>query len=89
MVLPSNLFYSIYFYILFFTQLDESWFTSYPCTERCTCKANNTIKCTSWECGVQEECSIQDGVLGCHSNGKSCLKTVLSVSSIIRSFFSF
>ncbi|XP_009975803.1 PREDICTED: zonadhesin-like, partial [Tauraco erythrolophus] len=51
-------------------QLDESWFTSYPCTERCTCKANNTIVCTSWECGVREECSIQDGVLGCHSNGQ-------------------
>ncbi|KAF1470826.1 Zonadhesin, partial [Megadyptes antipodes antipodes] len=40
----------------------------YPCTERCSCKANNTITCTSWECGVREECSIQDGVLGCHSN---------------------
>ncbi|NXW15482.1 ZAN protein, partial [Circaetus pectoralis] len=43
----------------------------YPCTERCTCKANNTIVCTSWECGVREECSIQDGVLGCHSNGQA------------------
>ncbi|XP_061227383.1 LOW QUALITY PROTEIN: IgGFc-binding protein-like [Neopsephotus bourkii] len=53
------------------SRLDESWFTSYPCTERCTCKANNTIECTSWECGVQEECSIQDGVLGCHSNGQA------------------
>ncbi|CAM9326592.1 unnamed protein product [Bubo scandiacus] len=52
-------------------QLNESWFTSYPCTERCTCKANNTIVCTSWECGVREECSIQDGVLGCHSNGQA------------------
>ncbi|XP_010287407.1 PREDICTED: zonadhesin-like, partial [Phaethon lepturus] len=52
-------------------QLDESWFTGYPCTERCTCKANNTIACTSWECGVREECSIQDGVLGCHSTGQA------------------
>ncbi|XP_074733517.1 IgGFc-binding protein-like [Strix uralensis] len=52
-------------------QLNESWFTSYPCTERCICKANNTIVCTSWECGVREECSIQDGVLGCHSNGQA------------------
>ncbi|NXF63560.1 ZAN protein, partial [Ciccaba nigrolineata] len=43
----------------------------YPCTERCICKANNTIVCTSWECGVREECSIQDGVLGCHSNGQA------------------
>ncbi|KAM6304983.1 IgGFc-binding protein [Aegotheles albertisi] len=56
--------------------LDESWFTSYPCTERCTCKANNTIECTSWECGVREECSIQDGVLGCHSNGQATCQVV-------------
>ncbi|NXX95018.1 ZAN protein, partial [Centropus bengalensis] len=55
----------------FSTQLDESWFTSYPCTERCTCKANNTIVCTPWECGIREECSVQDGVLGCHSNGQA------------------
>ncbi|NXF13276.1 ZAN protein, partial [Smithornis capensis] len=50
--------------------IDEKnhWFTRYPCTERCTCNANNIIKCTPWECGVREECSIQDGVLGCHSN---------------------
>ncbi|NWX42234.1 ZAN protein, partial [Steatornis caripensis] len=47
------------------------WFTNYPCTERCTCKANNTIVCTPWECGVREECSIQDGVLGCYSNGQA------------------
>ncbi|PKK19329.1 zonadhesin-like, partial [Columba livia] len=52
-------------------QLDESWFTSYPCTERCTCKANNNTECTPWECGVREECSVQDGVLGCHSNGQA------------------
>ncbi|XP_050164389.1 IgGFc-binding protein-like [Myiozetetes cayanensis] len=57
-------------------QLNESWFTQYPCTERCTCKANNTIECTSWECGVQEECSIQDGVLGCHSNGQATCQVV-------------
>ncbi|XP_031975843.1 LOW QUALITY PROTEIN: IgGFc-binding protein-like [Corvus moneduloides] len=57
-------------------QLNESWFTRYPCTERCTCKANNTIECKSWECGVQEECSIQDGVLGCHSNGQATCQVV-------------
>uniref|UniRef100_A0A8C0UZN4 VWFD domain-containing protein n=1 Tax=Cyanistes caeruleus TaxID=156563 RepID=A0A8C0UZN4_CYACU len=50
---------------------NNHWFTHYPCTERCTCKANNIIECQAWECGVQEECSIQDGVLGCHSNGES------------------
>uniref|UniRef100_A0A8C3PPX7 Zonadhesin n=1 Tax=Calidris pygmaea TaxID=425635 RepID=A0A8C3PPX7_9CHAR len=52
-------------------QLDESWFTNNSCTERCTCKAKNNITCTPWECGVREECSIQDGVLGCHSNGQA------------------
>ncbi|NWV38039.1 ZAN protein, partial [Grantiella picta] len=56
--------------------LNESWFTRYPCTERCTCKANNIIECKSWECGAQEECSIQDGVLGCHSNGQATCQVV-------------
>ncbi|XP_009073230.1 PREDICTED: zonadhesin, partial [Acanthisitta chloris] len=57
-------------------ELDESWFTSNSCTERCTCKANNNIECTSWECGVLEECSIRDGVLGCHSNGQATCQVV-------------
>ncbi|XP_066413022.1 IgGFc-binding protein-like [Molothrus aeneus] len=57
-------------------QLNESWFPRYPCNERCTCRANNTIECISWECGVQEECSIQDGVLGCHSNGQAICQVV-------------
>ncbi|NXP25135.1 ZAN protein, partial [Scytalopus superciliaris] len=74
--LHSYLSYSIYFYTLFSMQLNESWFTHYACTERCTCKANNTIECTSWECGVQEECNIQDGVLGCHSNGQAICQVV-------------
>ncbi|NWR07181.1 ZAN protein, partial [Paradoxornis webbianus] len=52
------------------------WFTHYSCTERCTCKANNIIECKAWECGVQEECSIQDGVLGCHSNGQATCQVV-------------
>ncbi|NWX91747.1 ZAN protein, partial [Nothoprocta pentlandii] len=47
-----------------------SWFTNDTCSERCTCKANNNIVCTPWECGLREECSVQDGVLGCHSNGQ-------------------
>ncbi|NWI16424.1 ZAN protein, partial [Crypturellus soui] len=48
----------------------KAWFTNNTCTERCTCKANNNIVCTPWECGVREECSVQDGVLGCYSNGQ-------------------
>ncbi|NXP78171.1 ZAN protein, partial [Ramphastos sulfuratus] len=62
---------SILLHSFFPAQLDESWFTEDHCTERCTCNANNTIVCTSWECGVREECSIKDGVLGCHSNGQA------------------
>ncbi|NWV94096.1 ZAN protein, partial [Machaerirhynchus nigripectus] len=57
-------------------QLNESWFTHYSCTERCTCKANNTIECKPWECGSQEVCGIQDGVLGCHSNGQATCQVV-------------
>ena len=69
-------------------ELGESWFTNYSCTERCTCNANNMIACSSWECGVREECSVKDGVLGCHSSGKSSQKILLSVNSMIRFLFS-
>uniref|UniRef100_A0A8C9ESW0 VWFD domain-containing protein n=1 Tax=Pavo cristatus TaxID=9049 RepID=A0A8C9ESW0_PAVCR len=51
-------------------ELGESWFTSSSCTERCTCNAGNVTDCSPWECGVREECSVKDGVLGCHSNGQ-------------------
>ncbi|CAN8190691.1 unnamed protein product [Coccothraustes coccothraustes] len=59
-----------------YRQLNESWFPHYPCTERCTCRANNIVECISWECGVQEECRILDGVLGCHSNGQAICQVV-------------
>ncbi|EOA93833.1 Zonadhesin, partial [Anas platyrhynchos] len=58
-------------FFFFFPQLGESWFTSYSCNERCTCNAKNKIVCSPWECGVREECSVKDGVLGCHSNGQA------------------
>ncbi|XP_040423240.1 IgGFc-binding protein-like [Cygnus olor] len=61
----------VYTSTFFFPQLGESWFLSYPCNERCTCNAKNKIVCSPWECGVREECSVKDGVLGCHSNGQA------------------
>ncbi|XP_067322389.1 IgGFc-binding protein-like [Anolis sagrei] len=54
-------------------QLGESWFPEETCSERCTCEHGDSIVCTPWECGVLEKCSVQDGVLGCHtSNRASC-----------------
>ncbi|XP_050820724.1 zonadhesin-like [Gopherus flavomarginatus] len=52
-------------------QLGESWFTHDACIERCTCNSTNNITCRGWECGAQEICSVQEGVLGCYSPGRA------------------
>ncbi|MBN3273372.1 ZAN protein, partial [Polyodon spathula] len=52
-------------------QLGESWFTNDNCIERCQCNGTNTIRCAEWQCGVQERCKVQDGVLGCHTTGSA------------------
>ncbi|XP_025032591.1 zonadhesin-like [Python bivittatus] len=57
-------------------QLGENWFTSELCSERCTCGHNNSITCTAWQCGVQEKCAVQDGVLGCYTKSRASCHVV-------------
>ncbi|XP_053165007.1 zonadhesin-like [Hemicordylus capensis] len=57
-------------------QLGGSWFSNGVCSERCTCGHNNTITCRPWECGVQETCGVQDGVLGCHPSSRASCHVV-------------
>ncbi|KAG6931905.1 zonadhesin, partial [Chelydra serpentina] len=52
------------------------WFTHDACSERCTCNSNNSITCTGWACGALEDCSVQDGVLGCYSPGRASCQVV-------------
>ncbi|XP_060098771.1 uncharacterized protein LOC132574434 [Heteronotia binoei] len=56
-------------------QLGEAWFTDDACRERCTCERNN-ITCQPWECGVQEKCQLQEGVLGCHPKERASCHVV-------------
>ncbi|NXR63535.1 FCGBP protein, partial [Rhadina sibilatrix] len=38
-----------------------------PCTQRCVCSENGGLECHPTPgCSSQEECTVQDGVLGCH-----------------------
>ncbi|XP_039197436.1 IgGFc-binding protein-like isoform X7 [Crotalus tigris] len=57
-------------------QLGETWFVDESCKERCTCRPNNEINCTLWQCGVQENCAVQDGVLGCYTKGRASCHVV-------------
>lgn len=38
-----------------------------PCTQRCVCSENGRLECHPTPgCSSDEECAVQDGVLGCH-----------------------
>ncbi|KAJ0055940.1 hypothetical protein NL108_016698 [Boleophthalmus pectinirostris] len=48
----------------------DSWFSELDCSERCKCVGNNNVTCEPWQCSPAQECSVQEGVLDCHSTGK-------------------
>ncbi|XP_056156221.1 zonadhesin, like [Lampris incognitus] len=48
----------------------DTWFTERNCSERCKCNGNHNITCEPWQCSPAQECSVVEGVLGCHSTGK-------------------
>ncbi|XP_068097892.1 IgGFc-binding protein-like [Hyperolius riggenbachi] len=37
------------------------------CNEQCQCGENGEVQCQAVPCGLNEECKVVDGVLGCHS----------------------
>nr|XP_032830927.1 zonadhesin-like [Petromyzon marinus] len=49
--------------------LGENWFESETCDRRCTCVMPGYASCDAWHCGRQEVCTVDDGILGCHSKG--------------------
>ncbi|XP_026578053.1 zonadhesin-like, partial [Pseudonaja textilis] len=56
--------------------LGETWFIDESCQDRCTCEPNSVITCASWQCGAQETCAVQDGVLGCYNKGRASCHVV-------------
>ncbi|NWZ92672.1 FCGBP protein, partial [Nesospiza acunhae] len=45
----------------------EQFYSVPPCTERCICSENGRLECHPTPgCSSDEECTVQDGVLGCH-----------------------
>lgn len=52
-------------------QVGDSWFTETDCSERCKCNGNNNITCEPWQCSPAQECKVVEGVLDCHSTGKT------------------
>ncbi|XP_061431558.1 IgGFc-binding protein-like isoform X4 [Lethenteron reissneri] len=49
--------------------LGKNWFESETCDRRCTCVTPGYVSCDAWQCGWQEVCTVEDGILGCHSKG--------------------
>ncbi|KAH1179863.1 hypothetical protein KIL84_005913 [Mauremys mutica] len=47
-------------------QKGEEFYTSASCQERCQCQENGVVECQEASCGANEECKVENGVLGCH-----------------------
>uniref|UniRef100_A0A8C0IRT1 VWFD domain-containing protein n=1 Tax=Chelonoidis abingdonii TaxID=106734 RepID=A0A8C0IRT1_CHEAB len=44
----------------------EEFYTSASCQKRCQCQDNRVVECQEASCGANEECKVENGVLGCH-----------------------
>ncbi|XP_050786923.1 LOW QUALITY PROTEIN: IgGFc-binding protein-like [Gopherus flavomarginatus] len=47
----------------------EEFYTSASCQERCRCQDNGVIKCREASCRANEQCRVENGILGCHAVG--------------------
>ncbi|XP_050786523.1 IgGFc-binding protein-like isoform X2 [Gopherus flavomarginatus] len=47
----------------------EEFYPSASCQERCLCKDNGVVECQEASCGANEECRVENGVLGCYATG--------------------
>uniref|UniRef100_A0A8C8S399 IgGFc-binding protein n=1 Tax=Pelusios castaneus TaxID=367368 RepID=A0A8C8S399_9SAUR len=47
----------------------EEFYTNASCQDRCQCRDNGVVRCQETSCGVNEECMVKNGALGCHAVG--------------------
>ncbi|KAM9424442.1 alpha-tectorin-like isoform 1-T2 [Pholidichthys leucotaenia] len=55
----------------FYYNAGESFWTD-GCSQRCECHAPNDLRCSAASCTPVQECSIQDGQLGCFDAMSTC-----------------
>ncbi|XP_078451893.1 IgGFc-binding protein-like isoform X2 [Lampetra planeri] len=51
----------------FYHPLGDSWFATQNCSLHCSCGAAGGVVCEPWQCGASENCSVQNGIFGCHN----------------------
>ncbi|KAG8570023.1 hypothetical protein GDO81_014651 [Engystomops pustulosus] len=47
-------------------KLGQEFFKDNRCQKKCTCGSNGVVTCQDHNCGINEECKVVDGNLGCH-----------------------
>uniref|UniRef100_A0A8C8S3T1 VWFD domain-containing protein n=1 Tax=Pelusios castaneus TaxID=367368 RepID=A0A8C8S3T1_9SAUR len=50
-------------------QKGEEFYSNASCWERCRCQDNGVVECQNASCGANEQCRVENGVLGCHATG--------------------
>ncbi|KAM9299516.1 IgGFc-binding protein-like [Gastrophryne carolinensis] len=55
--------------------IEDTIYVGDTCSQTCTCTLGGIMKCVSSSCSPNEECRVENGVLGCHPLGSATCTT--------------